>query len=95
MVKSISGFCLNLNNQFIDDKCSDTGYSEEPIVQINGGWPDYKLFLWDTLFITALATTKFFFEDILILFFKLGISVLSGAGIYLENPKDCSSNYRF
>jgi hypothetical protein len=72
MAKSISGFCLNLNNQFIYDKCSDNGHPGEPFVQINGGSPYYKHFLRDVLSITALATTKVF-EYILILLSDNGI----------------------
>jgi len=68
MVKSIPGFCPNLNNQFFYDKCLDNGHPGEPFVQINGGLPYYKLSLWDVLFITAPATTKVF-ENILILLF--------------------------
>ena len=71
MAKSIPGFCLNLNNLFFYDKCQGNGHPGEPFVQINGGLPDYKLFLWDALFITALATTKVF-ENILILFSENG-----------------------
>jgi hypothetical protein len=40
------------------------------------------------------ATTKVF-ENILILLSKLRISALLEARIYLEDPKDYSSNYRF
>jgi hypothetical protein len=67
-MKSIPGFCLNLNNQFIFDKWSDNGHPREPFVQINGGLPYFKTFLRDVLFITALATTKVF-EYILIMGF--------------------------
>jgi hypothetical protein len=72
MTKSITVFCLNLNNQLLDDKCSETGHPGKPFVQINGGLHDYKHSLRDVLFITAPATTKVF-KYILILLFKLGI----------------------
>ena len=66
MTKSIPGFCLNLNSQFIYDKCPSNGHPGEPFVQINGGLPDYKLSLRDVVFIIAPATTKVS-ENILIL----------------------------
>jgi len=71
MAKSIPVFCLNLNNQFIYDKCSDNGHPREPFIQINGRLPYYKLFLRDVLFIVTLATTKVF-ENIWILLSENG-----------------------
>jgi hypothetical protein len=71
MAKSIPGFCLNLNSQFIYDKCSDNGHPGEPFVQINFILPYYKPILRDVLFIIAPATTKVF-ESILILLLKSG-----------------------
>jgi hypothetical protein len=94
MTKSISGFCQNLNRQFIYDKSPDNGNPGESFVQINGGLRYYKLSLWDVLFITAPATTKVF-ENILILLLKLGISVLLEAGIYLENRNESLFDFRF
>jgi hypothetical protein len=94
MAKSIPGFCLNLNNQFIDDKCSDTGHPGEPFVQINGGLPDYKLFLWGVIFITAPATTNVF-ENILILLFIFKNTELSEMRICLENRIGYLFNFRF
>ena len=94
MVKSISGFFLNLNRQIIYDKCSDTGYTGESFVQINGGLRYYKFSLWDVLFIMTPATVKVF-ENILILLFKIKNTNLSETGIYLENWNEHYFNFAF
>ena len=94
MTKSIPGICLNLNNQFIYDKCPDNGHPGEPFVQINGGLFDYTISRRHVVFITALATTKVS-ENILILFFKFKNTDLLETGIYFENRNENYFNFAF
>jgi len=84
MAKSIPVFCLNLNNQFIYDKCSDNGHPREPFIQINGRLPYYKLFR-GMFFLSLRWQQQKFLKIFGFCFLKMGISVLSGGGIYLEN----------
>jgi hypothetical protein len=86
MTKSIPVFCLNLNNQFFYDKCSDNGHPGEPFVQINGGLFDYTISRRNALFIIAPATTKVF-ENILILLFKFKNTDLLETGNTLKTGK--------
>ena len=92
--KPITGFWLNLNNQFFYDKFSDKRHPEEPFVQVNGKLPYYKLFLRGVLFITAAATTKVF-EYILILSFKFKKRELSETRIFFENRIGHLFDFRF
>jgi hypothetical protein len=94
MTKSISGFCLNLNNLFFYDKCSDNEHPREPFVQINDGSLDYTISRRNALFIIAPATTKVS-ENILILLFKFKNTDLLETGIYLENRNENYFNFAF
>ena len=94
MVKSISGICLNLNNQFIYDKCQGNGHPGEPFVQINGWLIDYTISRRNALFIISPATTKVF-ENILILLFKFKNTDLLETVIYLENRNENYFNFAF
>jgi hypothetical protein len=57
---NISGFCPNLNSQFINDKCSDNGYPGDPFVQINGKLLYCELSPGDAPFIVAPPSSTMF-----------------------------------
>jgi len=89
MLKSIPGFCQNLNNQFFYDKCSDNGNPRKILLIY------YDLSLGNDIFNHYVVIIKNGCEIILILLFKLGILVLLEAWIYLEKRNGCLFDIRY
>ena len=85
IIQPISGFCQILNSQYIYDKSSENGHPRIIFVWINGKLLHYNISWRNDIFNRSAAIINNVCVIILILFFKLGISVLSGSGMYLEN----------